>query len=167
MISGPDSIIQICADISVYYHIRGRYILPVNNFLVATGILILNFDTAGGHDGGYATFLRSLQTDRLLDKFVLLRSTTPFARAIAELGLDELDARDIFVAFNNIPSPEQRTDPNVLSPPPPSYGTFHTPAPNNAPTLVPGQDAPSQAQDYSPPVPAMLSEDKVRASELS
>lgn len=54
----------------------------------------------GGHDGGYATFLRSLRTDGRIDKLVLLRSDTPFARDISALGLKELNFRDVFVGFD-------------------------------------------------------------------
>jgi len=96
---------------------------------------------AGGHDGGYATLLRSLQTDGVLDKFVMLRSNIPFARAIDELGPLELDVQDIFFRFNGASSSylEQQPDADVFlsSPPPPSYGLLH----DLAPSIMPASPA--------------------------
>lgn len=83
----------------------------VDGALSSSGGSLLNHSsTKGGHDGGYATFLRSLRTDGLLDKLVLLRSDTPFARDIAALGLEELDSRDLFTS-NDFSSPAPRVDP--------------------------------------------------------
>ncbi|KAF8323731.1 hypothetical protein DL93DRAFT_2069694 [Clavulina sp. PMI_390] len=59
---------------------------------------------AGGHDGGYATFIRSLTTDGFGKKVVLLRSDTPFARDIAALNQPEVDCRDLFLSSRFTPA---------------------------------------------------------------
>ena len=82
----------------------------------------------GGHDNGYATDLSALQTERLLDKVVLLKGYTQLAREIEFLGIPSKTVEGLFFETKlpysgmwkkdySIPELERATSPTPASMP--------------------------------------------------
>ncbi|KAF9515833.1 hypothetical protein BS47DRAFT_1327804 [Hydnum rufescens UP504] len=103
----------------------------------------------GGHDGGYASVLRSLETEGLLHKLTMLKSYPRLAHDVEDLNLPSLTIEGLFMNVR-LPSPVPRRpgerDPNP-SPSPRAMSPESDNEPPGAPK-VPG----ARKIDYSRPI---------------